>query len=138
MGKVSREEKIEEAIKRMRIIGGYEETVRQFEKEGLLSVSEPPIGAFYWIEGEDRERIAKWEQENNALVYMVIRSYSNLGTMDSFLFVDDNKEDWVLEEEDLRARVPFVYVWNRDYPECSEYGSIKIKRTIAAGFVRIE
>lgn len=71
----------------MRIIGGYEETVRQFEKEGLLSVSEPPIGAFYWIEGEDRERIAKWEQENNALVYMVIRSYSNLGTMDSFFLL---------------------------------------------------
>ena len=58
MEKVSREEKIEEAIKRMRIIGVYEETVRQFEKEGLLSVSEPPIGAFYWIEGEDRERIS--------------------------------------------------------------------------------
>jgi len=51
--KATREEMKDEAIKRMKKLGIYAETIKQFEKENLISISEPPMGAFYWVEGDD-------------------------------------------------------------------------------------
>ena len=52
--KVSIEEKKAEAIKRMEMFQIYPETIQQFEKENLVSVSEPPFGAFYWVDDETK------------------------------------------------------------------------------------
>lgn len=46
---VSVEEKIKEAVFRMKKYGIFSETIKQFENEGLISCSEPPIGAYYWL-----------------------------------------------------------------------------------------
>ncbi len=54
--KISREEKKTEAIKRMKAWGIFDQTIKQFEKNNLVSISEPPFGAFYWVEGEELER----------------------------------------------------------------------------------
>lgn len=75
---VSIEKKKAEAVLRMRQMGVYGNTIRQFEKEGYISRSEPPLYAFYWVEGEELERIRRFEKDYNALVYMVIRSYTTL------------------------------------------------------------
>ena len=45
---ISIEEKKREALCRMRLLGIFPETIRQFEEDGYVSVSEPPLGAFYW------------------------------------------------------------------------------------------
>lgn len=68
---ISKEEKKIEAIARMKLLGIYSPTVEQFEKENLLSESRPPFGACFWVEGEQLERIHKFEKENNALVYLL-------------------------------------------------------------------
>jgi hypothetical protein len=134
---ISKEEKKIEAIARMKLLGIYSPTVEQFEKENLLSESRPPFGACFWVEGEQLERIHKFEKENNALVYFVIHSYTNFGEMESYLFVSDYIEEWDMDKEDMKYGQQFAYVYNHDMPDCSEFGSIGFKLTVAAGLKRI-
>lgn len=136
---VSKAEKKVEAVKRMEALKIFPETIRQFEKENLVSISEPPFGAFYWAEGEDLDRIREFEERYNALVYVVIRSYMTFGKMDSYLYVSDYREEWDSDCEDIAMLSDgiYAYVYNHDDPECSEIGCIGIEHTSAAGLKRI-
>ena len=91
---VSIEKKKAEAISRMKALGIFEQTIEQFDKLGKISISEPPAGAFFWIDGEDLKRVREFEQQFNTLVYAVIRTYTKAGTLDSYLFVSDYPEEW--------------------------------------------
>ena len=134
--KISFEAKKAEAIQRMKTLGIFPQTIRQFEQEGLVSISEPPFGAFYWAEDEDLERIKEFEAEHNALVYLVVRSYTNIGKMDSYLFVSDYEEDWPYDRQGLKTGRVCAYVYNFDVPEFSEMGYIGVEPTIGAGLHR--
>ena len=90
---VSIEDKKAEAVARMKLLGIYPETIDQFEREGLVSISEPPFGAFFWVDDEDKKRIQQFEEEYNAQVLELIRSYTNDGKVDSYLYVSDHHED---------------------------------------------
>jgi len=131
------EEKRAEAVRRMKRMGIYAETIRQFEQQRLVSVSEPPMGAFYWVDEETAEHIRYFEESHDALVYMVIRSYhGDMGTMDSFLYVSDWPEEWEYDNNDIQDGFVVAFVYNRDCPELSEIGSIGIRGTPAGGLVR--
>lgn len=141
--RVSRAEKKVEAIARMKLLGIYPETIKQFEKEDLMSISEPPFGAYFWAEGEEPERIREFETKNNALVYTAIHSYHHLPyqtgktKMTSYLFVSDYKdEEWEMDRNDLKHGQSLVWVHNHDDEVCSEFGSIGIELGAAAGLVR--
>ena len=136
--KVSRDEKKIEAVERMKLLGIYPETIRQFEKKDIVSISEPPFGAYYWVEGEDLKLIKKFEEKHNALIYTVIRSYfRELGKMDSYLFVSDYKDDeWEMDRNDIQRCQALAWVYNYDEPDFSEFGNIGIKLAPAAGLVR--
>lgn len=133
---ISIEKKKAEAVARMKELGIFDETIRQFENWDMVSLSEPPFGAFFWIEGEDLERVKKFEQEYNALVFVGIRSFTNIGVMDSFLFVSDHEEEWEEDRELLKEGETLAYVYNHDMPDYSEIGWISIAPTIAAGLRR--
>ena len=133
---VTHEEKKAEAIQRMKEWGIFGPTIDQFSEEDLISQSLPPVGACYWIEGEQLQRGRDFENENNALVYFVIHSYTNIGELESYLFVSDYKEDWHNDHRDLAEGQQIVYVYNADDPWCSEMGSIGIELTPAAGLRR--
>lgn len=134
---VSIEEKKAEAIDRMKKIGIFGPTIKQFRESGLVSISEPPFGAFYWAEGEDLKRIKEFEEQHNALVYVVIRSYTEFGQLDAFLYVSDYKdEEWEMDREDLKENQQCAWVYNHDAPWCSEFGSIGFEKTAAAGLRR--
>ena len=133
---VTREEKMAEAIERMKALRVFKPTIKQFKDDGYISISEPPFGAFYWAEGDDLKRIREFEEQNNALVYLVVRSYTTLGKMDSYLFVSDYPEEWALDREDIKEGRQLVYVFNHDMPDCSEFGSIGVALTSAAGLRR--
>ena len=111
--RISIENKKIEAVKRMRALGIFQETIRQFEKK------------------------------NDALVYVVIRSYTTIGRMDSFLFVSDHAEEWECDHEDIDmafsadSQGVLAFVSNIDAPDCSEMGYIGISQTPAAGLRRI-
>ena len=133
---VSRADKKKEAIKRMEILDIYSETIRQFEKEGLVSYSEPPICANYWLTNEQRQIVREFEEEHNALVYFAIRSYTSFGTLDSFLYVSDYKDEWGLDLDILKNGDTYAYVYNHDVPEYSEIGRIGIQPRFG-GVVRV-
>lgn len=137
MAQVSIERKREEAIKRMKLLKVFPKTIQQFAgKHHYVSISEPPFGAFYWASGEDLDRIRKFEDEYNAVVYMVIRSYTSIGKMDSMLYVSDHEDEWADDVEDIKQMQAYAYVYNHDAPDCSEIGMIGMSRTVAAGIKR--
>lgn len=135
---ISIEEKKKEAVNRMKIMNIFPETIRQFRIDGKVSISEPPYGAFYWIdEKEELEMIEQFEKTNNALVYLIIRSYTTYGVMDSCFYVSDHAEEWESDRNDLTENTAIAYVINKTMPDCSECGYIGFKPTIAAGLVRV-
>ncbi len=131
--KISREIKKEEAIKRMKKIGIFNEAIEQFENDDLISISEPTpmfgitIGALYWLNDDQKRIVKSFEEEYNALVYLVVRSYTNIGIMDSLFYVSDHKDEWFMDNADLDEKYACVYVINYDMPECSEFGTIAWK-----------
>lgn len=133
---VSRIEKKQEAIKRMEVLDIYEPTIRKFEEEGLVSYSEPPLGTNYCLTEEQRQIVRDFEEEYNALVYFVTKSYTEFGTLDSFLYVSDYEDEWVLDNNDLKNGYAYAYVYNYDVPEYSEIGMIGVQPRLG-GLVRI-
>ena len=131
--KISREIKKEEAIKRMKKMGVFNETIEQFKNDNLVSISEPTpmfgitIGALYWLNDDQKRVVKNFEEEYNALVYLVVRSYTNIGIMDSLFYVSDHKDEWFMDNADLDEKYACVYVINYDMPECSEFGTIAWK-----------
>ena len=136
MPKVTYEEKKAEAVKRLHALGILPETVRQFEKDGKISVSEPPIGGLYWVTEEDLAHIREVEKDYRCLVYFVIRSFTNFGTLDSYLFVSDYPEEWKEDWEDMEDHIICAYVYNHDDPQFSEMGSVGYYKTPAASILR--
>jgi hypothetical protein len=133
---VSRVDKKKEAIKRMEVLDIYSETIRQFEYEGLISYSEPPLGANYWFTTEQREIVKKFEEEYNALVYFATTSYTEFGKLDAFLYVSDYEDEWKADLNDLKDGYAYAYVYNHDVPEYSEIGLIRVQPRFG-GLIRI-
>ena len=83
MMNVDMKTKQQEAIKRMKMMQIFPEAIRQFKDDGKVMVSEPPFGALYYITEKEQQEVAKFEQEYNALVYHVVRTYTEVGQLDS-------------------------------------------------------
>ena len=133
---VSMEIKKAEAIKRMKALGIFPQTIQQFKRENLVSYSEPPMGANYWLDDEQKAIVKEFEQEHNALVYFATRSYTKFGKLDSFLFVSDYEEEWEMDNEDIKDGYALAYIYNYDVPDFSEIGSIMVKERFG-GLVRV-
>ena len=134
--KVSREAKKQEAIKRMKALDIIDNAIDQFENDDIVMVSEPPMGGLYWLNDEEKEMVRKFEEEHNALVYMVVRAFTNIGKMDSMLFVSDYDEEWEMDNQDIKDGYALTYTVNYDMPNCADMGSIGVK-SIFGGLVRV-
>jgi len=132
---VSREEKKAEAIKRMKAFGIINDAIRQFEKDDIVMTSEPPLGALFWLNDEQKRLVAEFEEEYDALVYMVVRSNASYGMMDSYLYVSDYKEEWEQDNEDVRDGYPLTYTYNYDEPLFSEFGIVGVSERFG-GLIR--
>ena len=136
--KVSIEEKRAEAIKRMKAFGFFSDTVKLFEKNGTLLSSEPPWGAFYALNDQQKAAVHEFEEEYGGLVYSVIRSFhQELGVIDNLLYVSDEKDEWPWDWGDIENMCPCVYAVNYNTPEFSEFGAIGVKMGAGAGLIRI-
>lgn len=130
-----REQQKQEAIKRMKKLGIMEQPIKEFEEEGKINLSEGP-GLLYWLNDEEQEMVRKFEEENNGLVYHVIKTQMNLGLMYSFLYVSEHIEEWQMDMEDLGDNQTLAYVVNTTMSDCSEFGTIGIEPSIG-GLKRI-
>lgn len=136
--KVSIEEKRAEAIKRMKEFGFFHEATELFEADGTPLSSEPPWGAFYALNDQQKAAVHEFEEEYGGLVYSVIRSFhQELGVIDNLLYVSDEKGEWLMDWDDIENMCPCVYAVNYNTPEFSEFGSIGVKMGIGAGLIRI-
>lgn len=133
---VSREEKKTEAVARMKLWGIFPQVIQQFEESNQISESEAPIGACYWLDDEQMQRVCEFEERNNALVYHIVHTFANIGEMESFLYVSDYPEEWEYDREDIKNGEPLAYVFNKDMPDCSEFGYIGVELTAAGGLCR--
>ena len=134
---IDRETKKRDAIERMKKIGIFDGTIKDFQDDDLVSQSLPPFGACYWIEGKQLNRVREFEEQYNALVYFVIHSFTKIGEMDSYLFVSDHEEEWEQDREDLEYEQTLAYVYNYDTPDFSEFERIGFTLTEAAGLRRV-
>lgn len=134
---ISVEEKKAEAIKRMKMLKLYPPIIKQFEQKGWVNISEPPLGAHFWLDEDDKKRVADFEAKYNALVFTAVRCYWDIGKMDAYLFVGDYREDWEIEYEDMKHGIVLAYVYNHDAPDCSEMGCISVAPTPAGGLQRM-
>lgn len=138
------EEMKAEAIRRMKKLKYFEPSIELFEKEGAVMMNEPPFGAHYLIDESNSPetysiiapQIERLQTDGMRLVYAVIMSHSNLGDTFEILFVDKYKEEWEYFDEDLPDGITYCYCYNASDPQNSEFGSIGIKWTIAAGLQR--
>ena len=131
---VTREMQKAEAIKRMKMLKVIPEAIKQFEKEDLVNCSEG--GALYWLDDEQKEMVAEFEQEYNGLVYMVIHDRTEFGELYNMLYVSKHKDEWEYDNEDLKDGYAYAYVKNVTCDDFSEIGSIAIANRWG-GLVRI-
>ena len=125
-----------EAIKRMKAMGIIRDAIKQFEEDDIVMISEPPLGGLYWLNDEQKRMVKAFENEWDALVYLVVRSYTNIGVMDSIFYVSKHEEEWEMDNTDINENYACVYVINHDMPECSEFGTIAWKN-VSGGILRV-
>ena len=134
---MTREEQKKEAIARLRLIGLFNISIKQFEEDDLVSVCEPPFGACFWLDDEQKAWVRNFEEKHNALIYMGILTYTEFGKLINWFYVSDSEEEWGDDKMSLLNQEACVYVQNYDAPDCSEFGWIGFEKTVAAGFKRV-
>ena len=129
----SREMMKQEAIRRMIYLKMNPNTIRDFDLEDVVSLSER-IGYLFWAT-EYEDIIKSFEEKTGCLAYHLIYSETVYGRILSVLFVSKYVDDWEYEDELLQACVPCAWCYNLDNPEYTESGSIYIKPNIG-GLIR--
>ena len=124
-----------EAIERMKILKLFKNVITDFKDDDRLNKSED-LGFLFWLYGEEEEMVKEFEKEHECVVYHVILSRTNIGTMYSLLYVSLDDEEWEEDRADLQNGQALAYVVNKAAPECSEIGYIGIKPQIG-GLVRV-
>ena len=124
-----------EAIERMKILKLFKNVITDFKDDDRLNKSEG-FGFLYWLYDEEEEMVKKFEKEHECVVYHVILSWTDIGTMYSLLYVSLDDEEWEEDRADLQNGQVLAYVVNKAAPECSEIGYIGIKPQIG-GLVRV-
>ena len=127
-------DKLEEAVRRMKLLKLHHNTIEDLVKHNIINKSEQR-GILYWLEGEEEEIIREWEKETGNLAYHVIYNNTEFGRLLNVLYVSKYQDDWVLDRRDIEEGNVLAYVKNLDDDYCSEYGSIGIKPSIG-GLIR--
>lgn len=123
-----------EAISRLKMMGVHADVLKQFEENDTVMLCR--VGEYYPLTEEEQAEVRRFELEHDATVFLSVRWFTMFGTLDALLFVGKYEEEWEMEREDAKAGYAMSYCINRDYPECSEMGSICFRITRDGGIVR--
>ena len=122
------ETKKAEAIKRMKALELYAPYIKEFEKNDKIFLSEMTGGVYEFDSNEElNAKIKAFEEENNALVYHVIRTMTVFGELYSFLYVSQYEDEWEMDNTDIADGYALAYVWNKSDEWSSEFGSIGVQ-----------
>lgn len=132
------EEKKQQAIKYLERLNIYPPYIDGFKEENKVCFFER-FGR-YWAEQEPeiQAKIREIETKYKCLVYAVTHEFTDFGECWDFLIVTDYKCEWrtLLMPMERNAFSAFAYVWNKDVPSNSEFGSIGV-RSFGGGICRI-
>lgn len=136
--------KRQEAIKRMEIIGIDKEDIDLFKDNGTISIWERQNAVLkavhYDLEFYSNEtlkaKIKEFENQYEALVYMVQKTWTNFGELYAFFYVGDNVEAWEIARFDLKHESDLCYVWNKVNEELSGFGHIVFRKAMG-GIYRV-
>ncbi len=116
----------QEAIERMKMLKLYPNIIKEFEKDGIVNMSENG-GFLYWLDSDQQAMVDEFEAKHNALVYHVIHSFTQFGELYALLYVSDDEDEWDYDKDDIKCGCALAYVKNITDDMCSEFGSIGIK-----------
>lgn len=129
-----KEKVFNECIRRMEKLELSKQCINAFKK-GNVWLSEG-IGALYELNDNEKNIVKEFEEKNNNYkVYHIIHNIFEFGEVYSLLYVDTFFDEWKYFDNDLEDNITFIYAYNCDYSECSEFGSIGIKKNIG-GLIR--
>ena len=135
MNKTLRERQMEEALVRLEILKARGDIAERL-KDGKFTICDALCNTMVWIgiDDADQKMVRKFEEENDALVYLVLRTYTKRTILDSLLFISRYTDEWEMERTDLDASFAFSFVVNHEDDLFSEFGLIMVK-TLDDGFV---
>lgn len=118
-----RERQVKEAVERMKLLELYPTVIKEFINEKVINKSEH-IGILYWLDDDEKKFVKDFEDENNAVVYHIIKTYTTIGCMLSVFYVSADEAEWESDREDMKIGEQLCYVKNIDNDDCSEFGYI--------------
>ena len=118
-----RERQVKEAVERMKLLELYPTVINEFINEKVINKSEH-IGILYWLDDDEKKFVKDFEDENNAVVYHIIKTYTTIGCMLSVFYVSADEAEWESDREDIKIGEQLCYVKNIDNDDCSEFGYI--------------
>ena len=137
---LNREEMKQEALKVMKKLDIYRPYIKGFKEKDDVCYFENYGGYWAWQEEKIQKKIKELEEEHGFVVYAVTHEYTNIGEMYDFLYVtqyeDDTEYNCRKYDESKNKHIVFAYVWNIDYKDCSELGSILVQ-SFGGGIKRI-
>ncbi len=128
---------INECIERLKMIVDNDTCISEFKNNNVVMISESPKGCLYGLEQKDRDNISRIESLCNGKVYLIMRSFTTLGEMDTFFFVSRYKSEWRGQKKLLRQGFADCWVINHDMNENAEYGRIAFKMGTAGAPIRV-
>lgn len=136
----TKEQMKENAVRNLITLDCYKPYKEKFRRSGVVTMYEDCIG-FYVDETQNRdvlEIIKKTEEEHNGLVYAVIHNYTEFGECYTLLWQTRYEEDdeWSVEKVREHGYYVWAYVYNKDFPEYSEFGTVAIM-SVFGGLNRI-
>ena len=132
---MNREKMKKEGLLRMKKLNLMEDVVKLFKEEDGLYKTEGQKGTLYFLNEEEKKAVKEVEEQFEGLVYHVIKTFTEFGTLLNMLYVSQYDEEWEMDRADIGDGIVFAYVKNLDAEYCSEFGSIGVKPMIG-GVVR--
>ncbi len=116
--------KIDEAVKRMKLLKLDEKTIKLFKNNQEYKISIAGVSGF--LPDKYKKMISKFEQDFSCLVYHVIYTTTPYGELLSCLHVSKYMEEWEDEVYQIKKSIPDVYVINLTNDIHSEFGTIQV------------
>jgi len=129
----------QEALKRLEILkqngmSYYKSVIKTFENNDVPIFENQGFlkSVFYNLYGnkgqEPYDEIIKakeeFEKEYDGMVYLILISHTNFGTVYDMLYVSKNDEEWEMDIDELKQGYAYVNCVNADFPDFSEIGEI--------------
>lgn len=127
-----------EALERMKALKLRKEVIDAFAATGSIHLCTRPNGSFLTLTTDETNEVKAFERKHGAMVFLVSRAVTLFGSLDAYFYVSNDPSNWAYERDGYDKGYAATYVFNRNYPNCSEDGDICFKRTKNGGIIRTD